>query len=252
MGILTKGDKVKGLVVIFSIFLLNTNLIAEEKTFIDNESIQVYKGRLGKWILIDTKKSMVLHAKKISIPLRKIYRINKINNGKIARNYYFFPYSDTHLKRVKERGIKRRIIVTSEDEFIWPVGNVIRITSVLGLRNGKFHPGLDIPAPRGKPIVASMEGFVIYSDYAMGYGKTIVLEHRSNFITRYSHNSVNLVKKGDFVEKGQIIGLIGSTGHSTGNHLHFEIRCKRIPLDPLDFLPKNSNLHIVHTLKNWK
>ena len=78
------------------------------------------------------------------------------------------------------------------------------------------------------------------------------IQHRNGLITRYGHQTAVLVKKGEFVKKGQIIGLVGSTGRSTGNHVHFEILCNTIPLDPLDFLPDSSKIQIVHQLKNWK
>ncbi len=239
----------KKIFILLIIFLLNSSSNAVENVSIDNADIHEYKGQLGKWVLVNSKKSMLSYSKKFSTPLKDIYKINAIKKKRITRSYYFIPFSEDYQKKPTN---KRAVIKSSADQFIWPINDVIRITSVLGFRNHKFHPGLDIPAPRGKPIIASMEGYVSYSGYSGGYGRSIVLRHRNNFYTRYSHNTVNLVKKGDFVKKGQIIGLIGSTGNSTGNHVHFEIRCKDIPLDPLDFLPQQTDLHVVHTLKNWK
>ncbi len=238
-------------VVIIMLFLYSMASAGEQVT-IDTADIQEYRGKIGKWFLIDTREALSGFVKKFSITLKDVYAINKIRNKRISYDYYFIPYSEKYLLNLKRKGKDRIITSSSINEYIWPINDVIKITSVLGFRNKKFHPGLDIPAARGEPVLASMEGVVAFSGYAEGYGRCIVLNHRNNFRTRYSHNSVNLVKKGDFIKKGQIVALVGSTGNSTGNHLHFEIRCKRIPLDPLDFLPQKSDLQTIHTLKNWK
>ncbi len=100
-------------------------------------------------------------------------------------------------------------------------------------------------------IVAVMDGRVLSTRYDGGFGRTICMEHRDNFFTRYAHCDVILVKDGDFIRKGQLIGLVGSTGTSTGNHLHFEIRYNDIPLNPLDFLPYKENLRHMHKFRNW-
>jgi len=92
-----------------------------------------------------------------------------------------------------------------------------------GWHNGKYHEGTDIAAKRGTPIIASATGIVSKSGWNNGYGQNIVIEHPNGTKTRYAHNSRNLVKKGQIVERGQTIALIGSTGRSTAPHLHFEI-----------------------------
>lgn len=107
--------------------------------------------------------------------------------------------------------------------FIWPVQGGGRITSGYGWRNGSFHAGVDIAARTGTGIVAADRGVVVFSGWDGGYGHSIVIKH-GTYYTRYAHNSSNLVSQGDGVEKGQLIGRIGSTGRSTGAHLHFEIR----------------------------
>lgn len=236
---------------IFFILLFCISLKAQQIIFLDNEEIQEYKGKLGKWFLVENKESIKSLSKKYRADIDDIFSIN--GSGKnIIKNYYFIPYSGDYLKELERKNILRNTATSDEEEFIWPVENAFKISSVLGFRYGKFHPGLDIPVYAEKPVLAAMEGLVIFSGYSDGYGRTIILEHRNNFSTRYAHNYANLVKKGDFVKKGQIIGLSGSTGNSTGNHVHLEIRCKDIPMDPLDFLPQNNDLHIMHALKNWK
>ncbi len=120
--------------------------------------------------------------------------------------------------------------------FVWPV--VGTITSGFGRRNGRPHDGIDISAPEGTPIRAAADGRVVYSgDELKGYGNLIVIKHTGNFFTVYAHNQVNLVKEGDFVKQGDIIGRVGQTGRITGPHLHFEIRRGKIPVNPLLYLP---------------
>ncbi|MCU0822072.1 MAG: M23 family metallopeptidase [Spirochaetes bacterium] len=242
----------KKLLIIAVILIFSPGLIATDIVFLDNSDVQEYRGNIGKWILINSKETLTALTKKFAVSTDDIIKINNVTNGKISYDYYFIPYSQEYLNSLQEKGKGRIAIQTSIDQYIWPVTDFEKITSVLGFRNRRFHPGLDIPAMNGQPIIASMEGVVTFSGYAAGYGRAVVLQHRDDFSTKYAHNSVNFVKKGEFVRKGQIIGLVGSTGNSTGNHLHFEIRCRDIPLDPLDFFPKLENIQIVHTLKNWK
>lgn len=244
----------KKIIILLFILVFFSPSFAQQKVYLDNENFQQYKGRLGKWILIDSRRTLSSVTTKISTDINDIYSLNEIDtkSRRFLKKYYFIPYSAEYLEKLEKKNIKREFRFYKEKDFIWPVTDAVKTSSVLGFRNGKFHPGLDLPVQRGKPIIASKEGLVIYTGYAQGYGRLIIIEHENNFRTKYAHNSVNFVKKGDFVKKGQIIALSGSTGNSTGNHLHFELRCMRIPLDPLDFLPQNNNLRIIHTLKNWK
>ncbi len=99
-----------------------------------------------------------------------------------------------------------------------------------------MHEGLDFAAPHGAPIYAASGGVVSAAGYQAGYGKTIEIEHGNGLMTRYAHASSLGVKAGDLVEKGQEIGKVGSTGRSTGPHLHFEVRMAGHPLDPKLFL----------------
>lgn len=119
--------------------------------------------------------------------------------------------------------------------FVWPVEGLV--TSGFGMRNGAHHDGLDIPARTGTPIRAAEAGRVIHSDAKLsGYGNMIILKHTGAFSTVYAHNRRNLVKVGEFVEKGQIIGEVGRTGRTTSPHLHFEVRRNGRPRDPLQYL----------------
>jgi murein DD-endopeptidase MepM/ murein hydrolase activator NlpD len=122
-------------------------------------------------------------------------------------------------------------------QFIWPLNGVI--TSKFGIRNGRRHDGIDIGAPAGTEIRAAADGKVLYSgDQQTGYGNLIIVRHANDMITVYAHNRKNLVQEGDQVKRGQVIGEVGQTGRATGPHLHFEIRKRTRPRNPLFFLPK--------------
>lgn len=99
-----------------------------------------------------------------------------------------------------------------------------------------MHEGLDFAAPRGTPIHAASGGVVTEARYVPGYGKMVEINHGNGLVTRYAHASSISVKLGDMVSKGQQIARVGSTGRSTGDHLHFEVRIAGHPLDPTLFL----------------
>lgn len=121
--------------------------------------------------------------------------------------------------------------------FLWPVPQFYKVSSHYGQRGRRHHDGIDIPAPKGTPIVAVDKGVVVYSDNGIrGYGNMIVIAHSEDIFTVYAHNQKNKVDKGDKVKRGQQIGLVGSTGRSTGPHLHFEIRVKNKARNPAQFL----------------
>jgi len=120
-------------------------------------------------------------------------------------------------------------------KFIWPL--LGRISSPFGLRGSGFHYGLDITGRTGNPIVAAASGTVISSGWRGSYGYMVEIQHNSGVTTLYAHASKLLVKKGDLVEQGQIIARVGSTGYSTGPHLHFEVKANGKQINPITFLP---------------
>ena len=103
--------------------------------------------------------------------------------------------------------------------------------------NGKrdFHPGIDISAPRGNKVIATADGVVTTAGRKFSYGKLVTLEHKFGISTRYGHLDRYSVEKGQKVKRGDIIGYVGSTGRSTGPHLHYEVRLNDRPLNPFRF-----------------
>jgi len=123
-----------------------------------------------------------------------------------------------------------------QEGFIWPLIN--RITSHFGPRGRRVHAGVDIAAPSYQQVVAAADGEVIYAARSgKGLGNAVVLKHDNGYSTVYGHGAVILVKEGDTVRRGEPILGVGSTGRSTGNHLHFEIRKDGVPVDPLPLMP---------------
>lgn len=134
--------------------------------------------------------------------------------------------------RRKARAIARN---QTSLQFAWPVRG--RLSSRFGTRKGRPHEGIDIAARRGTPIFASESGRVIFSGRMRGYGKVVIVKHAGRYRTVYAHASKLLVRKGEFVERGQKIAEVGSTGRSTGPHVHFEIRRSETPQNPMSYLP---------------
>ncbi len=123
---------------------------------------------------------------------------------------------------------------SSGGAFGWPVSGPV--TSPFGWRWGRMHEGIDIAVPYGTAIGAAGSGTVIYCGWMSGYGNLVAIDHGSGLSTAYGHQSSIAVACGQQVSRGQTIGYVGSTGHSTGPHLHFEVRVNGSPVDPLGYL----------------
>ena len=133
-------------------------------------------------------------------------------------------------------------IVYSGGVFCWPAPSYTYISSPYGYRihpvygTKKFHSGLDLAAPGGSPILAAADGTVKFAGWNGGYGYCIILDHGGGIQTLYGHSSKLLVSAGQTVSRGQKIALVGTTGTSTGNHLHFEVLNNGSTTDPMPYL----------------
>ena len=166
--------------------------------------------------------------------IREVQKINNIKNpNKIFVGQKIFIPGQRSTKTVPPT-------VEASDQkipsFIWPVKG--KITRRFGILDGERHDGIDISAPRGTPVIASADGLVIYSDNDVkGYGNLVIIQHEGDVKTVYGHNLVNLVSQDEVVKQGRVISKVGSTGRSSGPHLHFEVRVGRSAKDPMKYLP---------------
>ena len=130
---------------------------------------------------------------------------------------------------------------TNPGGYIWPVDSRY-ITSTVGGRTSPGgigstnHKGIDIAAPKGTPVYAADGGTVTYAGWMSGYGYLVRINHGNGYETYYGHNSILTVSVGQHVYKGQQIARVGSTGNSTGNHCHFEVRYNGVAKNPLNYL----------------
>ena len=143
--------------------------------------------------------------------------------------------------QVVAKGTKERPKTIASGSFAWPTNG--RLTSTFGGRRSPGgigstnHKGIDIAGSRGRTINAADGGTVTYAGWMSGYGYLVIIDHGNGFQSYYGHNSKLLVSPGTKVYKGQQIAKMGSTGNSTGNHCHFEIRLYGTPMNPLKYLP---------------
>lgn len=156
----------------------------------------------------------------------------KSENGKITS-------SVTESSRLIQEPVDEIVAVGTKEglatgSFMTPT--VGRLTSPFGPRWGRFHYGVDLANATGTNVVAADGGVVTRVGMAGSYGNLIIIDHQNGTSTRYAHLSAYNVKVGDVVQKGQSIGKIGSTGRSTGPHLHFEVRVGGVAKNPLDFI----------------
>lgn len=132
-------------------------------------------------------------------------------------------------------------------DFKYPLKDYHSISSPYGYRysptTGKYelHSGTDFPAPKNTPVLASMDGVVERAEEMGGYGNCVVIRHNAKYTTYYAHNTSFAVKVGESVKQGDVIAYVGSTGNSTGNHCHFEIRVNGKAVDAMDYLEGNAN-----------
>ncbi len=146
-----------------------------------------------------------------------------------------------HNKLAKDERLRRHT------PSIYPTSGIL--TSPFGFRRDPFtgkikhHDGIDISAPVGTPIVAPADGIVKSVRWARGYGLMIEIDHGYGVTTRYGHCSKVVVRQGQFVRRGQLIGYVGNTGRSTGPHLHYEVRVMGRPINPIKYIIPDTVLY---------
>jgi len=194
---------------------------------------------------VNPGESLYLIAKAYDVSLEELARVNQLKNPHQIRpgQKIIIPGAARELpapvvtttETKTEMPPAPQVSPTAHDGFMWPVSGTIN--SYFGRRGSTVHDGIDVAAAEGTPIRAVEAGEVIYSDQLRGYGNLVIIRHGDGFASVYAHNQVNLVKEGQTVARGDIIGKVGSTGRVSGPHLHFEIRKNNIAQDPLKYLP---------------
>jgi murein DD-endopeptidase MepM/ murein hydrolase activator NlpD len=135
----------------------------------------------------------------------------------------------------RESGLTTSLTQERPDAWVLPLDEY-RFTSPYGLRWGRLHAGVDLACPEGTPYKAVHAGTVKLAKWYGGYGNAIILDHGDGIETVYGHSSKLLVKVGQKVNAGDVIGLCGNTGHSFGSHVHLEVHVDRVPKDPIPWL----------------
>ncbi len=207
--------------------LIGANDIADMNRIRIGDSLRILpvKGILYR---VNPGENLWTIARQFNISVDKIVEANAIENPELVQ-----PGTSLILPGAKpEFGYKDRLA----KQFIYPVEG--RISSYFGPRWGRQHEGIDFAVNVGTQVKAARAGRVVYSQWANGYGYTVVIEHQKGIRTLYAHNSKLLVRGGQWVEQGQVISLSGNTGNSTGPHLHFEIQINGQPVNPLNYIRK--------------
>jgi murein DD-endopeptidase MepM/ murein hydrolase activator NlpD len=173
-----------------------------------------------------------------------IYPSNSMYNNWDTYNLY--PYKEELRKNDNEVNLVLQD-TANFCNFIPPIKGLI--TSNFGYREGRNHNGMDIDLQVWDPVKSSFDGMVRIARMHPGYGRVVVIRHYNGLETLYAHLHRLKVKPGDIVEAGQVIGLGGSSGRSTGSHLHFEVRFKGKPLNPRNLIDFNNNKLVSDSLK---
>ena len=203
----------------------------------------------GTWHVVKSGETPAKIAKEAGIPLEDLLEINGLRRSQLlepgrlvfvlgaSAQAGTIPPDATPATTALPNAPAAQSEPSSKAPLRWPLARPI-LTSPFGKRWGRDHEGIDMKATIGTPVLAAADGEVLYAgDKVRGYGNMVVLQHAGDLVTVYAHNSLLLVHVGDHITTGQEISRVGDTGHATGPHLHFEVRRRQEPQDPLQFLP---------------
>ncbi|AIF53614.1 murein hydrolase activator EnvC [Pelosinus sp. UFO1] len=203
---------------------------------------------------LESDRASILTLKQVAIEKKKIIESSKkereavlasaVNERDTAEQSYqeLLETSRKIEDMIRRNQNKKQGPSSGTGSMMWPT-DVTEITSPYGWRThpifgtSRYHSGIDIGADYGDSVRAADSGVVMYADWMGGYGKAVIIEHGNGISTLYGHNSELLVSEGQRVRKGEVISRVGSTGYSTGPHLHFEVRQNGSPTNPMDYLP---------------
>jgi len=181
-------------------------------------------------------------------PASKADPVLSLSSGDLSRHFRTLDRKritlQTELRQLQDYYTTREILLASTPS-IMPVRGYPsdrfgkRVDPITG--EDDYHPGIDISAPRGSKVVATADGLVVFAGRRHDYGNLVTIEHKFGVSTRYGHLQNFVVKPGQRVKRGDIIGYVGSTGRTTGPHLHYEVRLRNQALNPLRFLQDSDN-----------
>jgi murein DD-endopeptidase MepM/ murein hydrolase activator NlpD len=195
--------------------------------------------RLSSPSAVKVGQKLFIPGAKVALPVEPYVPLSPSEKKKLERSLETedLPPSLQPREEIKEREETEKPPWWGKElDIIWPIQG--KITSPFGPRGKRFHGGIDIRSPFYQEVKAAMDGEVILARHTQtGYGKVVFLRHDQGFSTIYGHLNVIIAKEGEAVRQGQSIGGVGSTGRSTGPHLHFELRHNSRPLNPLPLLP---------------
>lgn len=216
----------------------------EQRDIIDNKKKELEAQRAS----VEVTKAKLEARKK---ELAKVSREKELLMGRLVQDVKSlekeYDKLNDYAKDIESKIVKLQINTGpySGGKMAWPLAGYSRISSYYGYRihpifkTKKLHTGIDIPAPTGTPATAAADGTVIYSDWLGGYGKAVMIDHGGGIVTLYGHNSSLVVSVGSKVKRGDVVSKVGSTGVSTGPHLHFEVRKNGAYVDPISWLKGN-------------
>ena len=203
-----------------------------------------HMGTSGFYVKLGPQDTLATLSKRYKLPRQVILSANPDKDLR-AGVLFFIPQNrgllgrDSVSKIIGSRSPASIAAGLTSNGLMWPVPTVSRISSYYGRRWGRKHEGIDIPATVGTRIVSAADGLVVYAGSDMGgYGNIVVIGHANGYFTVYAHTHRYFVVKGQRVMKGQVIAQVGSTGRSTGPHLHFEVRYGGSSYNPLHFVSK--------------
>ncbi|WP_170272141.1 murein hydrolase activator EnvC family protein [Clostridium tarantellae] len=248
------GNFLRRLEVVSSIVKKNDKIITETKSL--EKDLQEKKLQLQ--VQIDEIKEKKKIAEAEEVKLNKLIEDKKVQVNELIKAQQNLEKEIILTKeQIDELDVQSKIISkeldnnssnnhednNNENESMsWPVPGYTTVSSSFGYRVhpitgvNKLHTGVDFPAPAGTPVVAAKSGTIIMSTYNTAYGNIVGIDHGSGLVTFYAHNTERLVSVGQKVKKGQTIATVGTTGYSTGNHCHFEVKKNGQFVDPMKYL----------------
>jgi len=191
----------------------------------------------GSYHTVRSGDTLYLISKKYNVSIGEIKKINNLSSDTIHIGNKIYLGKTVEGEKVNHSEYNKSAKPVLKD-FLKPL-KTMRVNSPYGYRNhpvlGRriLHSGVDLHATMNTAVYSSYTGTVTYAGWMNGYGKIIIIDHGNSYETRYAHLNRILIKKGQRISKGQVIGKSGQTGRVTGPHLHYEIRYKKNPMDPM-------------------